>query len=361
MRMTAAEATALLEGATLGGYTLVEYRGSGAFAHVFRAQDGASRVVAVKVLDLHAGTEQRREFDNEGDLLARLDRSSSVVDLLKTGTDQVLVCPPGSTVSVPVPVRFHVLEYADNCLDRLLAFRDLLSWPDRLHLYRGVVRGVHQMHLASVAHRDTKAANSLVFERRKACADAKVADLGRSCDLAVPPSAPPIMYLWGRGDPLFAPPEMLFCLGEATRTAHLAADLFGVGSLLFEVVTGQGLTAVALGPGVDFLDQIDVSRLLMENERRDRFDAALPGLRARYEQALHVLGGELPPVLRQPATELVRRLCDPDPARRGPRALPGSRTALEPFLWVLDRVDAMVRAVELAGGHSRRHARRKGA
>lgn len=353
--LTSGEACALLQGKTLAGWEVLEYLGHGAFAHVFAARDGAHRRAAMKVLDLQAGVEQRREFQNEGDLLTTLDRSSSVVDLLMTSTETVPMAVSGSATNIPVPVSFHVLEYADDCLDKLLAYRHRLSWPDRLHLYRGAVLGIHQMHLSSIAHRDLKAANCLVFERPKAAVDAKVCDLGRSRDCSKPPAAPPFAYLYGRGDPSYAAPEMLWLQGAATASAHFAADLYAVGSLLFEVATGQGLTVSALGPAVNYMG---VAMNLTETERAARFSAALPDLRTQFEIAFQLLAAEVEPVIRQPLTDVVRRLCDPDPSRRGPRVLPGLNPR-EPLLWTIERVDSLIRTSRFADAQVRRAARRK--
>jgi eukaryotic-like serine/threonine-protein kinase len=251
--------TAMLSGQTLAGYRVLNYRGSGAFAHVFNAEnvsDGAQ--VALKVLDPGAGTAQHREFDNEGDLLKALLRCSAVVDIEDTLRASVLVStvlPGGISTQIPVPVRFHVLERADECLDELLLYRQSLDWGAKLALYRQAALGIHQMHLAHVAHRDSKAENCLVFLRPRNHVDVKISDLGRSRDLRQAGAAKPSEYLWGRGDPSFAPPEMLWLLGTDTPECHMRADFYGIGSILYEVATGQGLTAVALGSGIPYMQR----------------------------------------------------------------------------------------------------------
>lgn len=349
------QASVLLQGKVLAGWEVFEYLGHGAFAHVFVTRNAAGRRAAIKILDIQADAEQQREFHNEGDLLAALAHATAVVDLVATGMEPVPMTIPGTTMTIPVPVRFHVLEYADDCLDKLLAYRHQLSWPDRLHLYRGAVLGVHQMHLTNVVHRDLKAANCLVFERPKMVVDAKVSDLGRARDHTRAPAAPPIAYLWGRGDPAFAAPELLWLQGAANRAAHVAADLYGVGSLLFEVATGQGLTVIALGPAVNYMT---AAMPLSEADRAAEFSAVLPDIRSRFEIAFNLLAAEVDPVIRQPLLNVVRALCDPDPKRRGPRALPG-RAPREPLLWTLDRVDSLIRTSSFAQAQARRFAKRK--
>src|SRR5260370_7456762 len=88
----------LLYGKTLADYLVLDYRGSGAFAHVFNAENlGTGAQVALKVLDPGAGTAQHREFDNEGDFLKALLRASAVVNLEHT------LLPPQSIQMVPPP------------------------------------------------------------------------------------------------------------------------------------------------------------------------------------------------------------------------------------------------------------------
>jgi serine/threonine protein kinase len=349
--------TAMLSGQSLAGYKVQDYRGSGAFAHVFNAENvNTGAQVALKVLDPGAGTAQHREFDNEGDLLKALLRCSAIVDIedtLRASVAVSTVLPGATSPQIQVPVRFHVLERADQCLDELLLYRQSLDWGAKLALYRQAVLGIHQMHLAHVAHRDSKAENCLVFLRPRNHVDVKLSDLGRSRDLRQAGAAKPSDYQWGRGDPSFAPPEMFWLLGTDTPECHRRADLYGIGSILYEVATGQGLTAAALGSGVPYLHR---AAAWTPTQREANYAAELPNLRAALDTAFDMLDSEVPTHLRSYFLQLLRHLCDPDPIRREEVLRDGKHliTALD-LQWILRKVDIMSRVHTL---HEQQIARR---
>ena len=158
-------ADAYLTQTLAGRYRLVRHLADGNFSHVFRAVDQrSSALVAVKMLQPSAAVhpESAVEFQHEGALLERLTRSSSVVGLLDSGNTQIAVEINGQ--SVPLSVSFHVLELADGALSELLPLYNQLDWLRRLHIFRDVVVGAHQMHLQQVMHRDLKASNVLLFD-----------------------------------------------------------------------------------------------------------------------------------------------------------------------------------------------------
>lgn len=347
--MNPQQITAMLSGQLLGDYRVLGYRGSGAFAHVFDAENPSTGVaVALKVLDPGAGAAQHREFDNEGDLLIALRRFTAIVnieDTLQASVAIQTVAPGGTPIPILVPIRFHVLERADNCLDELLLYRHSLDWGAKLALYRQAVLGIHQMHLARVAHRDIKAENCLVFLRPKSNVDLKISDLGRARDLRQSGAAKLFEYQWGRGDPSFAPPEMFWLLGTDTPECHLRADLYGLGSVLYEVATGQGLTAVALGSGIPYIQR---AARWGPAQRQANYAAELPNLRSALDGALSFLDNEVPGYLRSHFLQLLRQLCDPDPAKRGKTVRDGRRyVAAQDLQWLLRKVDVMSRVYML--------------
>ena len=342
------QVTALVSGQILDDYRIDRYRGSGAFAHVFDAEHLSSgRRVVLKILDPAAGTVEHREFDNEGDLLQALLRASAVVDIYGTGQASipVTVLVAGTPSSALVPLRFHVLERADLCLDEILIHRLTLDWGAKLTLYRQAVLGIHQMHLAHVAHRDCKSANCLIFQRSQSNVDMKISDLGRARDLRQAGTARAIDYQLGRGDPDFAPPEMLWLMGVDSERCHIRADLYGLGSILFEVATGQGITAASLGSAIPFMQR---AASWTPKQRETSYRTELPNIQAALEIALSLLENEVPAYLRPHFLQLLRQLCDPDPAKRDQTIKTGRRCVIAADLqWLLRKVDIMIRVHEL--------------
>jgi eukaryotic-like serine/threonine-protein kinase len=316
--------------------------GDGGFAGVFRAAAQSNgREVAVKILGFavrEAQTNAAGEFQDEIAMLRTLASCSNIVTLLDHGQYVLNLQPQGGGVVLPLPVPFMVLELAVGSLEDLLANRHRVEWLDRLLLFREMVKGVHQMHLERMVHRDVKSQNGLLFETN---ARARVCDLGRSKDTRAQPRVPPVNYEAGRGDVRFAPPDLLWGLGDTTALGHLRADLYLLGSLLFEIATATGITSAALVDPFRILQH--AAGLGSPTARELDYRQYIPDLRERYELVCETFAAELPNEIRHEGAALLRQLTDPDPARREPvqpfRNLP-LRWDLQ---WLLVRTDILIK------------------
>jgi serine/threonine protein kinase len=310
----------------------------GGFGLVFEGDDlsnGSS--VALKILQQNPPADDQLEFQSEGEFLALLRNASNVLTLIHAGQDEITVLVQATNVAVPLRVHYMALELADACLAELLVRRTEIDWPTRLRLYRGVAKGVHQMHLQRMVHRDLKSENVLVISPTRSQPEAVVADLGRSRLTTQPARFRGDDYLGGRGDFRFAPPELLWLQGHDSPTCWRRIDLYLLGSLFFEVVTGQGITTLMLGDGLALVRRVAT---LPPTARAEEFRALIPELRARLDGPIVLLANELPKSIRHEGVRLVKQLCDPEPSVRDPRprTRTGSGWGLE---WVLRRVDIL--------------------
>lgn len=169
---------ALFLSETLSGrYRPTAYLNSGAFAGAFRTHDDRTQEsVAAKILKISQchSEDALREFRDEVGLLSKLRGCDRVIGLIDSGEHTVNLHHSASGRSIAVTTQFSVLELAAGSLADLLLYGSSFSWPDRLKLYRDVVKGVHQMHRHGIVHRDIKADNGLVTETPPG---AKVSDL----------------------------------------------------------------------------------------------------------------------------------------------------------------------------------------
>lgn len=318
-----------------------DYRAGGQFSLVFEGTDtNSADDVALKVLLPSPNAGDLYEFEREGELLTNLEKSSNVVTLVKSGTATIGVTGQHG-IQVPLPFHYHVLELADGSLEEIVLQRNRVEVRERLQLWRSVVRGVHQMHIRQIVHRDLKSSNCLVFASNDIKERAKVSDLGRGSDTKLPPYFPPNEYLVGRGDFRFAPPECLFAQSSPDRDGCKRADLYGLGSLLFELVTGQGISSMALGFGPTI-----VKKSIAQALAGRCID--LSSLRGKFADAHLLFEQEIPMIVRAPASALLRQLCDPVPDERLPKVRIGSRqvpaTDLE---WLLRRADILIKALSV--------------
>jgi serine/threonine protein kinase len=322
-----------------GKWEVGEYLGDGNFSIVFKGLDilnGSD--CAIKVLSITRSTaENLVEFERDAQLLTRLSSSSNVIDLLGAGKYRMEVQAAQTGLEIPLEVSYMVLERADGDLAQLLVNRKAIEWEDRLALFRDVAKGVHQMHLQYLVNRDLKGDNVLVM-RVGGRAVAKITDLGRGRDTKEPSLFPGIAYELGRGDLRFAPPEFLWGLGSDDAEAMRQGDLYLLGSVLFEIVTGQGLSGLIMG---NPLRVAESKRTLSDSARRADFTSTYRALQRDHEAAYTVFEGELPVAIRTDAVALLRQLTNVDPVQREPRYVRGLASSWD-LQWVLRRIDRIL-------------------
>ncbi len=254
-----------------------------------------------------------------------------------------------SGMPVELDVNFIVLERADASLTQLLLKRHQIQWSDRLTLFRNAVKGVHQMHNRYVVHRDLKSENFLVT-RNGSLVRAKVSDLGRSRNTRDPSPVPASAYEVGRGDLRFAPPEFLWGLGTDNPEEMRLADLFLLGSVLFEFATGQGLTGIVFGdPRGILMTKKELSRDVRVRDYRHSQSRISRDLETAYE----LFAEELEKPIRAEAVALLRRLTAVEPQDREPGHI-ARRASNWDLQWLLKQVDRLSLRLRIAErGHAR--------
>lgn len=343
-----------LPGQNLGSYLLQCCLGRGGFGLVFQACNTLSQAqVAVKLLmptsDSHAGA----EFDAEGDLLRKLSMCDGVVNLVDSGISDIGVTMNG--LVLPLPIKYHVLSLASGSLDELTrdpARLAALAWVDRISLWRGAIKGIHQMHLKGVAHRDIKAENCLLMVSGRRT-EVRIADLGRSKDLSVDSTLLPQDYLCGRGDLRFAAPEFLWFQGGQNELDFRAADLYGLGSLLAELVTGHPMTALAIGSWQSAAEE--GQKAFLAGTRRD-----LAVFRPQFRRAIDEVADQMPRSIRCDGAAILTQLCDPVPIARFPPRRTTNKRVIEPDLgWLLRKADILTKRLLIEQKDQRRAAERE--
>ncbi|MEX0674279.1 MAG: serine/threonine-protein kinase [Gaiellaceae bacterium] len=189
--------------------------GRGGMAAVYLAHDEElGRPVAVKVLESLAGEdESRRRFIREARLAARL-----------THPNIVTVYDAGEHDGAP----YIVMEYVEGeTLAELFARRGRLPPEEVVALGRQACAGLQHAHDAGLVHRDVKPQNLLV----RSDGTLKISDFGiaRAAEGTQITSAGTILGTAG-----YLAPEQAF--GEE---ASAAADVYGLGAVLYEALTGR--------------------------------------------------------------------------------------------------------------------------
>ena len=213
----------------LGKFKILRLLGKGAMGEVYLARDlRLGREVAVKVI--HTGTafgdEAQARFEREAQAAAALNHPH-VVTVYDFGEES--------------GIHYLVMEYlAGEDLDALIKRGDLPK-ADLLELLAQVCEGLAYAHAQGVVHRDLKPSNVLVT-RLGGRLHAKLMDFGVA---QMGQSSLTQSGTW-MGTVNYMAPEYL-----DTGRASASSDLFAVGVMLYEVLTGgrkpfQGDTATAV-------------------------------------------------------------------------------------------------------------------
>lgn len=241
---TATELEPEARGVRIGPYEILDLVGEGGMGRVYRARraDGAfEQTVAVKIVRHSlalAGTEVAARLRRERDLLAALDHPG-IARLIDGGETED---------GVP----YLVTEFVDGAPITTFAEERGLDVRERVRLVVDVARAVDHAHRRFVLHRDLKPGNVLVAERDGA-ARPVVLDFGIAKLLAEADEDTGAFPLTRTGvrllTPAYAAPELY----DPSRGVTVAADVFGLGALLYELLTGQrpygdALTAPTMEP-----------------------------------------------------------------------------------------------------------------
>lgn len=209
-------------GARLGPFRLRERIGRGGMGVVYRAEredGGFAQTVAIKLIRRGFDFDEvQRRFLRERRILARLNHPN-LARLIDGG--------------VTVDQRpWFAMELVQGQSIRSWCDEQRLDVRGRVRLFLDVCAAVQYAHTQLVVHRDLKPGNVMVDERGVV----RLLDFGISRLLHDEPDAEATMTMAGAGmafTPEYAAPEQL-----AGEPAGVAADVYALGVILYELITG---------------------------------------------------------------------------------------------------------------------------
>lgn len=218
-------ATVPVFGPFTSAYRLGPLIGQGGYGEVFLGQHiRLQETVAIKIMRAEFASfhEVAARFEQEAQVLAKV-RSPFIVSVRDVGTTE-----DGRT--------FVVMDWVDGESLRAILDTERMPFPEAVRIACQILQALSVAHSAGVLHRDLKPENVLLSGDDRAV---RVVDFGLA-KLAAEPSHTRQDFIVGT--PRYMSPEQT--MGQGLTPA---VDLYAVGLLLFEMITGEP-AAQGLGP-----------------------------------------------------------------------------------------------------------------
>ncbi|MBP9085491.1 MAG: serine/threonine protein kinase [Kofleriaceae bacterium] len=296
-------------GATLGSYRIASKLGSGGMGSVYRAvQPMIGSVVAIKVLS--------HESANDSDVVNRFfDEARSVNVIRHHNIVNIL-----DLARLPDGRPYIVMEFLDGVSLKFAISRGPMAVTEAYRIVSAVLDALAAAHERGVLHRDLKPDNIVLSPNgRVTLVDFGVAKIGAS--LSSTPRTESGVIL---GTPHYMSPEQ-----AQGRQVDATADIYAMGILLYEMVTGHkpfdGASLfeilrqqiqdqprppsqlVALPAGVE-----NIILIALAKDARERFGSA----RAMQNALRQVVTSDSSTVIRPASNEVTHNLRSSDSARR---------------------------------------------
>jgi serine/threonine protein kinase len=201
---------------TIANYKLVELRGSGGMANIFKAiQLSLDRPIALKIMHPHLNSNEAfiARFEKEAKRAASLQHEN-IVSIIDYGCDN--------------SEYYIAMEYIDGTnLNEMLKKQKRMPLEVSLFICHQVAEGLKYAHSQSIIHRDIKPANIMLsFDGRVMVTDFGIAKAVG--DMTITSTGQVI------GSPSYMSPEQ-----AAGKPIDHRSDIFSLGIILYEMIAGE--------------------------------------------------------------------------------------------------------------------------
>jgi serine/threonine protein kinase len=175
-------------------------------------------------------------------------------------------------ISLNVPFAYFGLELAQTDLATVISSG---SVPPRqiLDMYRVMCRSIRRLHQLGYTHRDLKPSNFLIMSD----STVRLSDLGTARGMDAATAKLAAAYIYPPGELTYASPETLAALLDDDPLLAYKADVFALGAVLFEMVTGTVLGLHLFDPR--FRSELTpMMAAIARGKRKETFDSLVPSI-----------------------------------------------------------------------------------
>jgi hypothetical protein len=212
---------------------ILGFLGKGGMGAVYKGRQPAlDRLVALKILPAQAAPDPgfAERFSREARALARLSHPN-IVAVHEFGQVSGAGETPAGTGGTPA-LPYFIMEFVDGVNLRQLQKAGRLSPREALQIVPQICDALQYAHDEGVVHRDIKPENVLVDRKGRV----KIADFGLAKILGCDPEA---LRLTGEGQVMGTPHYMAPEQFERPLTVDHRADIFSLGVVFYEMLTGE--------------------------------------------------------------------------------------------------------------------------
>ena len=287
-------------------------QGVGAFSALVAADDKVTRKrVAVKVCRPLSDPYRIACFEREAELLRSLKGEPDIIQIIAEKAEFTELLTTQAGVSFPLQLEYYALDLANCDVGDVIA-RGAWTAEENLIAFRSMCRAVQRVHTRRITHRDLTPSNFLVMPD----GTTNLSDFGTARRLNSTTKSLVDSYTGPPGDRRYCAPEMLACLHDEDPSIAVGADIFSLGSILFEMFSGTNLGLRLFNPS--FWDDIAQAMVAVRpGLRRRTYDQIIMSIaNSRPLPSVASFGAPVPGCVRDRIDDLYRYLCAIDYRRR---------------------------------------------
>lgn len=207
----------LRNGEIINNHLVLEYKGAGSFAHVYKVQHQATKNLFALKLCKSLDANDLNLFHDEHSILQTLSPHRNIIIPYSSPT-------PHTTSHL-----YYLMELADYALEKLLtSTQAIITDEEKVRIFHEVCEGLQHAHSNNILHRDLHWDNILVVRTN----EIKISDFGLGKQFDANRFGNSVKPRWGG---FVSPPEFYFEVHDDNTpiSRYIPGDIYALGIVLY--------------------------------------------------------------------------------------------------------------------------------